>query len=247
MRPEFFLCLLLLVSGPLTHAAESAAPSAALERFNEGDFAQAADLFEKEAADGAASAALYYDLGRSYQQLDNTARAALNFRRALVLDPSFAPAAKALAECEADLALPKQAPDWRDRVAVSLPFDIATIAAVVLFWFAAALLLAMVFGRKALWKTGLACVSLAAAIGLGLVVWQSDPRVRHADDATVLTAGGGVMLEAPTENATKVAALPEGSTVTIHSQRGRWFYGSTPSGTRGWFATDGIVPVVPAP
>lgn len=250
MRAEFFACLLLCLAAsslqPLA-AADPGAMQTAQQRFDEGDFAQAADLFEKAAAGSPASAELYYNLGRAYLKLDNPARAALNFRKALVLAPSFAAARQALKECEEDLALPRRQPDWKDRVAEALPFDMAAVASVVLFWTAAGLLLSIVFGRKRLWKTGLALTGVAAAAGLGFVAWQADPRVRASDEATVLASGGAVLLEAPTESATKVAALPEGATVDIHSQRGRWFYGSTPSGASGWFSTEGIVPTIPAP
>ncbi len=250
MRAEFFACLLLcLVAASLQPmaAADLDILQTAQHRLDEGDFAQAADLFEKASAGAPASAELYYNLGRAYLKLGNPARAALNFRKALVLAPSSAAARQALKECEEDLALPRRQADWRDRAAEALPFDAATVTSVVLFWLAAGLLLSIVFGQKRLWKNAMALAAVAAAAGLGLVVWQADPRIRFADEATVLASGGTVLLEAPTESATKIATLPEGATVDIRSQRGRWFYGSTPTGASGWFSTEGIVPTIPAP
>ncbi len=218
--------------------------SDARARFADGEFDKAVKLYEQSLEKSAPTAAVFYELGRAFGKTGNEARAALNFRRALVLDPRFAPAAAALKESNTALGISSSNPRWLDAVLTRVPMDVLTITGTGLFWLGAFIVLfAIRAGRR--WRVaGGALLILAGIAALGLV-WLSDPRITLRTEAIVLKTGGADMLSAPADQSEKVAALPEGSVVRILSQRGRWFYGRLPAGKSGWFLTEGIVPVIP--
>jgi hypothetical protein len=125
--------------------------------------------------------------------------------------------------------------------------DTLTLTGTVLFWvgaFTITLLLLLRAARRKGWHAmGMACV----AVGLGAlaIAWLCDPRITDRNTAMVLTSGGASVLHAPADQSEKIAALREGTEVRLLSQRGRWFYGEVPGGARGWFLTEGIVPIIP--
>lgn len=73
------------------------------------------------------------------------------------------------------------------------------------------------------------------------VVWLCDPRIALTNSALVLTNGGTALLSSPAEQSDKLASLPQGSILTVLSQRGRWFYGELPDGKRDGFSPKGLL------
>lgn len=220
--------------------------SDARARFNDGEYEPAAKLFEQVLEKSPPSAAVFYELGRALNKAGQEARAALNFRRALVLDPRFTPARTALHDTNVALGISPAKPGWRMQVEEHVPMDALTLAGTVLFWGGAFAILAAFLPssfRRFRMFTGLLLVFLGLAF-LSLV-WFTDPRILSANTAIVLTNGGTSLLGSPADQSEKIASMPQGSTVNILSQRGRWFYGQLPDGPKGWFLTEGIVPVIP--
>ena len=216
-------------------------------RYADGEFAQASKLFEQFLESAAPQAALFFELGRSQRQDGQDAAAALSFRRALVLDPRFAPARAALEDTNADLAIPRTPPGWKQRVIDHVSLDHLTLAGTLLFWIGAFALALLVFRRAPARGLPLVFAILCLVFGLAslAISWVCDPRIAQRTDAVVLTTGGTSLLSSPADQSEKIASIPEGGLVKILSQRGRWFYGQTPDGRRGWFLTQGIIPVIP--
>lgn len=233
----------LLVFGSLAGADVL---SDARSRFRDGEYGQAAKLFEQSLEKSPPSAAVFFELGRALVKAGQEARAALNFRRALILDPRFAPARSALQEADVALGIPPSKQDWRARVVERIPLDSLTLAGTALFWAGAFAVLAAFF-PTALRRRRLLVGTLFLALGLSLlsVAWLCDPRITLTNTAIVLTNGGTPLLSSPADQSEKIASLPQGSIVDVLSQRGRWFYGQLPGGARGWFLTEGIVPLIP--
>lgn len=231
----------------LTPSMRAAELSDARARYAEGEFKQAAKLFEQFLESSAPQAAVYYELGRSFRLSGQDARAALSFRRALVLDPRFAPARAALQETDADLAIPRVSPGWKQRVVERVPLEGLALVGTLLTWAAAFVLAVLLLRRAPAGRPMLALGVAALLFGAAAITlaWICDPRISERNDAMVLATGGTTLLAAPADQSEKIAALPEGAIVKILSQRGRWFYGQTGSGQRGWFLTEGIVPVIP--
>jgi len=170
----------------------------------------------------------------------------LNFRRALVLDPRFAPATAALQEANLALGIPPKKQTWQGRILERIPLDTLTLTGTILFWAGAFAGLAAFFPPVLRRRRMLAgCLLLIIGTSLLAVVWLCDPRITLTNSALVLTNGGTALLSSPAEQSDKLASLPQGSILTVLSQRGRWFYGELPDGKKGWFLTEGIVPLIP--
>jgi tetratricopeptide (TPR) repeat protein len=239
---------LALALAILSAAGLQADPLAdARARYADGEYAQAAKLFEQALESSPPQASVLFELGRCLRKNGQEARAALNFRRALVLDPRFAPAGAALLETNTDLGLPKSGKTWRNHVLERIPTDTLALAGSVFFWLGMFAVTFLTFLRppnaKGWFALGILC--LAGGTASLALAWLCDPRVTDRNVALVLTTGGSTLLNAPADQSEKLASMPEGSTVTILSQRGRWFYGRLPDGKRGWFLTEGIFPLIP--
>jgi len=246
---SFRACALLAISLAIFCAEPLRADTLAdaRARYADGEYAQAAKLFEQAMESSPPQAAIFFDLGRCFRQTGQESRAALSFRRALVLDPRFTPARLALLETNTDLGLPKPGKTWRDQVLERIPMDVLTLAGSVLFWLGAFAVMLLLFLRSSNGKGWLALGILCLAAGAAALALAGicDPRITDRTTALVLKTGGSSLLSSPADQSEKIAAMPDGSTVTILSQRGRWFYGRLPDGKRGWFLTEGIVPLIP--
>lgn len=220
--------------------------SDARARFQDGEFEQSAKLFEQSLEKSPPSAAVFFELGRALAKTGQEARAALNFRRSLILDPRFDPARAALQEANVALGIPPQKQTWKSQVVGRVPLDSLTLAGTLLFWAGAFLALAAFFPPAFRSRRLLAgAIFLLFGISLLTVVWLCDPRIALGNTAVVLTNGGSSLLSSPADQSEKIASMPQGSLVDVLSQRGRWFYGQLPGGARGWFLTEGIVPLIP--
>lgn len=241
--PFIPVILLLVVLG--SHALGDTLADARA-RFQDGEYEQSAKLFEQALEKSPPSAAVFFELGRAVNKSGQDARAALNFRRALVLDPRFSPARTALQEVNLALGIPPAKPDWRSEILERIPLDTLTFAGTLLFWIGAFLgLIAFLPVPTSRGRLTLGLFSLFAGVCCLLLVWLCDPRIMLSNAAVVLTNGGTTLLSSPADQSEKIASLPQGSLVQVLSQRGRWFYGQLPGGMRGWFLTEGIVPLIP--
>ena len=239
-----FACSIILALAACVSGLHADALKDARARFSDGEFDTAVKLFEQALDSGEPSAAVFYELGRAFAKTGNEGRAALSFRRALVLDPRFVPAANALRESNVALGIAPEVRGWRTAILDRVPMDALAAAGTVVFWISAFVVLFAVRSHRRgrlVWGTLLVLTGIAILV----VVCLSDPRISSRTDAMVLRNGGAEMLASPTDQAEKLATMPEGTRVRILSQRGRWFYGQLPGGAYGWFLTEGIVPLIP--
>jgi|ERR1051326_2900955 tetratricopeptide (TPR) repeat protein len=87
---KYFLKVLFLIS--ISHRIFASEPKILLDSANtaysKGNFAQAAEEYEKLIADGYISAELFYNLGNAYYKLDKLSKSILNYERAKKLSPN---------------------------------------------------------------------------------------------------------------------------------------------------------------
>ena len=81
--------------------------------FAKGDYPSAADAFKSALSSQGPSAGLYYSLAMAQQKSGERAQAALNLRRAIMLDPRMTDARMALSEIERSQGVPA----WSVRLA----------------------------------------------------------------------------------------------------------------------------------
>jgi len=164
------LVLLLGARGTALRAAPEAAVALltqqAAQAFDQGRYADAAQLYGRIAESGADGAEVRYNLGNCHLKLGDMGRAILDYRRALSLDPALEPAQKNLALARS--LLPARVAPWQPS-----PWEaaIARVPAVALQWL----------------TLGLA---LLANLGLALVILLAPGRLRRA--AAGLLVGGAL-------------------------------------------------------
>lgn len=216
--------------------------SDARSRATNGEHAEAIRLYDRHLQTGRPSASVYFEIGECAIKSANPTAAALNFRRALILDPRFEAARKALAEANLALGIPPDPVGWKATIASKLPLDALLITGVVLFWLGLFFAVLCFRVRARL----LASVFLILSGGTLIVLaWLCDPRVEFRRQSYVVSPTGCGVFNAPVDNSEKLTKLAPGSVVTVISERGRWIYGQLPSGARGWFLNEGLESVIP--
>lgn len=245
MRNSIFILLVGILSAlplqadPLAEARDRAA---------HGEYESAATYFEKHLQSAPPSAAAYFELGQVLQKSEKEAEAALAYRRSLVLDPGFAPAANALRESNARLGVTAPVQNWRSLLGEKIDADTAVLVGCIAFWVGAFLLLAtLAFSKKRLLFLSLGLFLLLAGFASGLTSAFTDPRIFEAKQSMVMNLAGASLYKVPSEDASeKITTLNQGSTLKILSARGRWFHVELSGGQRGWVLQDGVTRVIPA-
>jgi len=236
------LCVLLAA----LPAASADALSEARELHAKGDYAGAADKFASALATESPRAAIYFEIGQNLTKSGYAAAASLAYRRALFLDPTLLPARAALRDSELALGIQPSVPSWRDSVAAILPMDISAVIGAGLFWVGILAVLLAFLAAKPLPSRLIIAVCLAF-LGLLLVavVWTTDPRVVGRRDAVLLKNGGASLLREPADSSEKLTSLSQGALLRILSQRGRWVFAETGTGTKGWLLAEGVESIIP--
>lgn len=202
----------------------------ASQRYDEGKFAEARELYLSLVSRDRLSANLFYNLGNVEYRLGERGRAILNYERALALEPSH-PEAMADLQFVRELAGARTArprpwqrafPPWRG--------DVFAIAATSAAWIAifAFTLLFLNWNRRAVAILGTLSILGAAYFGVGTF---------HVDQqrsrAIVITKATQPRM-APAENSAVLDTLPAGSELHLLFERGPWSYCSLPDARTGW-------------
>lgn len=242
-RLVFFVFLFLGVVAPV-RADLIAEGKAAFAR---GDFPAAAEAFRSALSALGPSAALYYNLAIVEQKSGQRAQAALNLRRAIMLDPRMTDARMALSEIERSQGVPPARPGWRELVAEHAPMNTLLILGCALAWLGAFLFLLVIFvkGGRMLPMTG-AIGLLALGVAIFLFGYLADPRVSERNVAIVSQSEGVPLLSAPADQSAAVTRLRAAASVRILQERGDWTFCSAPSGEKGWAPSKSLERVVPA-
>lgn len=213
-----------------------------------GDFAAAAALYERIAAEGLFSAKLYYNLANAYFRTGENTKAILYYNRALMLAPNDEDIRHNLAIAE---SLTKDSIDevpefflksWFRTVRNSL--DERMWMALSLLFFAAALALGVLFMlavRTSSRKCGF--YGMLAAVVLFIVTTSFAASQRRAmldrEQAIVMSTAAPVK-SSPDRAATDLFVLHEGTKVRIVSTVDRWSEVVIADGKKGWIETSKI-------
>lgn len=243
--------LVLLASGLLSLLAVSGARADAVQEgadaFGKGDFPAAIRAYETALASAGPSAGLYYNLAMAQLKDGQRPQAALNLRRAIMLDPRMVDARVALSDVERSLGLPRVSVGWQGIVAEKVSLQALVITGCVLAWLGAFFLLFTVFkqGRKCLPAFASVLLLLLGGV-LAAAGILADPRFEASSSAVILAADGASLLSAPADQSATVVRLPVGAPLRILQKSGEWTYCATPKGEKGWAPSKSLEAVVPA-
>jgi tetratricopeptide (TPR) repeat protein len=245
---KIFLLLTLFASVVPVFAQDTEAKPDAFEEglraYAEGDYDTARRAYEKLVAGGSLDPAVFLNLGHADYRAGRVVPAAINYRRALALDPSNTAARSSLEHVLGELGVPAPGLGFAEIVGQYISFDLLVLLGSLLFW--AGLLLFVFALFSAGRRRGLAFLGvLLALLGATAVAvsWAGDSRIALARTAMVTDTTEA--LSAPSANAQKMADLAKTQVVRIIASRDDWSLVRLPVGVDGWVKTDKLEPVFP--
>ena len=215
-----------------------------LRAYAEGDYDAARRAYEKLVAAGSLDPAVFLNLGHADYRAGRVVPAAINYRRALALDPSNTAARSSLEHVLGELGVPAPGLGFAEIVGQYISFDLLVLLGSLLFW--AGLLLVVFVLFSAGRRRGLAFLGvLLALLGATAVAvsWAGDSRIALARTAIVTETTEA--LSAPSANSQKLADLAKTQVVRIIASRDDWSLVRLPVGVDGWVKTDKLEPVFP--
>lgn len=224
---------------------ESAAFAGASRSYEQGDYGAARDAYDKLAQAGTVNPALYLNLGHAEFRLGNGVPAAINYRRALALDPGNAAARASLERVMADLGIPAPGLGAAEIAGRYISFDLLVLLGTIAFWLG---IIAVVFAlfsvrrRNSLVAAGLLVAMLGATVVA--VVWAGDSRIALAR-TSIVTADAVDARSTPADNGKKLSDLPRGTPVKVIAARDDWSLVQLPIGVDGWVRSSALEPVLP--
>lgn len=235
--------ILLLATGPMAWADTVQDGNAA---FAKGDFPAAVRAYETALAAGPKSAGLYYNLATAQLKAGERPQAALNLRRALMLDPGFADARVSLSEIERSQGVPVVKDDWQTQVAAKAPLSAILIVGAVLFWIGAFLILAALLRQKKFVPVLAGVILLIFGTVVALVGALADPKLSERDSGVIVAGSDVPLLSAPADQSATLTKLAPAASVQVIRESGEWTYCQAPGGEKGWLPSSSIQRVVPA-
>jgi len=231
-------CLLTLLPGDVHAVENTGSQSAAGSAFENGDFQEAAELFQQEIEASGPNASLLYNLGNSYYRLGKFGRAIHAYEQALVIDPNAADirtnlklARDELASFDADH--PSTLKKWTRALSLN---QWATLALASLLVIAAIVPLRIFFstsGGKPRLRYTLAAAVLLLTIAVAVIILRKDETAR----AIVLTPETPVRLS-PFASADVIRTLAPGRSVQVGETRGDFVHVGD-----GWVDRHAIAPI----
>ncbi len=234
-----------LGSGGLVIAQGDSIIDAASSAYEAGDFAKASRDFETALVSGEKSFGLYYNLAMSQRKEGQAGNAALNLRRAILLEPRNVDARVALSDIERSKGIPMPASDWKAKFAEHLPLLPFLVCGFVLFWAGAFLGLFGAFKNRGYGPLVSGVLLAVAGAAIFSAAYVSDPRFAWREASIVTSSEGVALLKSPAERSEAVAKLSSGSMVRIVRMNGEWAYAKLPDGKSGWLLAGGLTRLVP--
>jgi tetratricopeptide (TPR) repeat protein len=242
MRATLLLAISLLLAS-LPGPAPGATFEEANQLYDRGSFAEAKSAYDSVRADGRTSANLFYNLGNTEFRLNARGRAALNYERALWLDPAHPEARLNLDLLRSQTGARLPQPSWIERVLLPWSHPVYTIVTAVAGWALLGAVYAIVFarGRESFlaWAVALLGALVATYGGLALRFQAQQQSVAIVLEREVTAR------VAPADRAAAVEPLPAGSRVRVLSERGAWTYCELPGRGRGWLPRGSIETLSP--
>ena len=240
----FFLTLLTfaLSAEPLDHAALFDQGNRA---YAQGNYEEARLAYQKIVKAGSSDSSVFLNLGHADARLGREVSAAINYRRALALEPSNSAARSSLEYVLAGLGVPAVEMAVPEMIGQYISFDLLVLFGSLLFWAGILLVVFAIFSAQR--RMGLIILGVLVALVGSTVVgvsWAGDSRIALAQTFLVVSKGVEAR-SAPAENGQKLANLPQGTPVRVLAAHDGWSLVRLPVGVDGWVKSETIEPVFP--
>jgi tetratricopeptide (TPR) repeat protein len=243
-RIPWRLALLALIAGcAVARAADTTQFDNANRLYEAGKFADARDAYQQMVRSGPISANLYYNLGNTEWKLGDGGQAAVDYERALMLEPSHPEATANLNFVREQTGAKTATLQWWQTALDVLNANTASLLLSLCGWAALFSVAIIVIKPGPHIGTAVALtISLLGAAYAGGCLWQT-----NADATRAVVIEKSVQArEAPADVAPIADVLPAGSEVLSPEERGPWTYCTLPDGTRAWVPTEALERVKPA-
>jgi len=210
--------------------------------YEEGDYKQATELYNRLLDKGYISDDLHYNLANSYFKTKDIAPAILHYERALKINPTNEDATNNLALAnEKTVDKIEQVPElffyrWFDSIVNIFTIDTWAKFAVGLF-FIGLICFTLYLLTQTLQLKKLAFHSFSIVIILGLISWfmafQQERSLKTQQYAIIMNPTVNIN-SSPSEGNSQLFVLHEGSKVKIKEEIDGWFRVALPNGNEGW-------------
>ena len=209
-----------------------------------GQYADAADVYNRILAAGMESADLYYNLGNCYYKLGENTRAILNYERSLLLNPGDDMTRYNLKMAQQAVVDKKEVlPElflvrWYREVETAFSADHWAYLSVVLFVVFLVMTALFFYSRSVgVKKTGfvVGIVVFLLTVASLFFAFRQDMRISDREYAIIMTPSVTVK-GAPDNSGTSLFLIHEGPKVQVVGELGNWYNIRLADGNEGWVA-----------
>ena len=243
MKKLHILFIGILMAGTAFAADDlQSVESEAARMYQEGDYAKAIELYNQILDSDRESAAVYYNLGNAYYKTGETAKAILNYERALLIQPGDKDAKYNLAMAQrSTVDNIKVLPElflvrWYNGLVTTFPVD--QWAYISVFLFVCFLVMAVVFFHAtsiSMKKLGFTAGIVLLLLSGATVLVASKQYHRQTDrDMGIVMTPSVVVRGAPDDSGTELFVVHEGLKVRVLETLGEWYNVRLADGNEGW-------------
>ena len=220
--------IFMLISATVLFAQDArviAANDSGIVAYERGDYRSAIKYFT-EVAEGSRSAEVFFNLGNVYYKEFQRGAAVYNYERALLLDPAHIDASYnlTLIRNQYGLEVPADRSSVIDRLFGTRNADSWAFISIVCAILAALLILFLIRKETRLPKTFLLTSAILISIAC-IVTTRASLKIKdniYSDTDCIVMHGTADVFSAPSESATVLFELGEGSKVSLKETRSSW-------------------------
>lgn len=243
------LMLIFLMSALINLQAQSVSDDAQ-KAYDEGDYRQAVELYEKEIKaqkeEGKVSSELHYNLGNAYFRLNEVPLAILNYERAHLLDPGDRDIRHNIEYAKTKIADKILVADnffltmWMQGVQNLLTSNSWAILSIIFFMVLMLSLVLFFFSSKLLFKkigfyTGVVMIVFLVFSNIFAVGQKNKIEYRST---AIIMEGSAPVVSSPTSTSKELFILHAGTKVDVLKEDGSWLEIEIDNGSIGWIQKD---------
>ncbi|MEO8205173.1 MAG: tetratricopeptide repeat protein [Chthoniobacterales bacterium] len=212
--------------------------------YQNGNYGAAIDAYDKMTRNGAYSAEAYYNLGSAHQMLNQPVDAVLNYRRALMLNPTLLQARRNLETIEHAKGIPMPRFTWREEI-TSIILPSSLIYGGVTFAWVGGFLFVLAFLKKGprFWWISISLVLIIIGKSSAFLGYISDPKLAYRNSAVIMAKESVTARAVPADSSASVTKLLPGTGVSVISKRDAWSYCKLPDNTNAWLPSKNLTMV----
>jgi tetratricopeptide (TPR) repeat protein len=238
--------ILLLISAMLFYSVSYCAAAGnysaqwqkANEYYNQKQYDSAATLLEQIAALKSQNAVVYYNLGNTYYRLNKVALAVLNYERALRMNPEYKDAKDNLVLAQARISNHIIGADdifflnwWQSLTRAGNATTWAVTAVIFFILFVALLFFRRYLGSRVPIPVQLPGIALFVCVCFLVLAFAAAERAEEHETGVVMLNDAPLMNNE--QKGKPLILVPEGTTVTVKSEKGTWLEVILPDGRKG--------------